>query len=567
MKLFKNEVGRPSNETLKKRKIAIIAIVIAAVLLVGGVTFALVKTFKPVEGSGKNAEANKFVVVKKSDTCYTIYAPTNAKYWGLMVTYTNLDSKSKKTHLNVYHDNDGKNQQNLCFSRKESTNERYTINVKWNKNKKHKTYGKINSWKPVGYSTNIMSGWAYKNYDFKWDTLKLNESSNQYGGERKATISFEHSENQTLYYSFTTYNNGKVAYKQSCSSIEAGKTKSFTLDVSEQNSSRYATIALFRDNKCKNTIESKTTKTYYYSALSDSGKLIVIEPTKQLYETDTNVEINFKHNQHKMMYYSYINYNNGTAGYTQACSPIAAGDVKKFTLTVSKKLQSRYSIINLFADKKCKNKVDSVTTKKYSYLNSFKESSAALKLIEKSPEKNVSADGKPIVISIVFSHTGNKDLYYKYTAYRGNQKSTTICSMIEKNKYKGYNYFLSTSNKEVYAFIELFSDDNCKNRIDSKYSNKYVYYNDAKAPTITKACQNGGYVYVTANDDYRIKEIGWVPSGTSCSKLTAANKTAVNLGSIKNKKINAKLTTTKKVKACVFDYSGHVKEKNVSKSC
>ena len=41
MKLFKNEVGRPSNETLKKRKIAIIAIIIAVVLLVGGVTFTL----------------------------------------------------------------------------------------------------------------------------------------------------------------------------------------------------------------------------------------------------------------------------------------------------------------------------------------------------------------------------------------------------------------------------------------------------------------------------------------------------------------------------------------------
>lgn len=53
MKLFKNEVGRPSNETLKKRKIAIIAIIIAVVLLVGGVTFTLVRTLKPIEGSGK----------------------------------------------------------------------------------------------------------------------------------------------------------------------------------------------------------------------------------------------------------------------------------------------------------------------------------------------------------------------------------------------------------------------------------------------------------------------------------------------------------------------------------
>ena len=51
-------------------------------ILGGGVTFALVKTLKPVEGSGKKAEANKFAVVK------------NAKYWGVYVYYKQAGSSS-----------------------------------------------------------------------------------------------------------------------------------------------------------------------------------------------------------------------------------------------------------------------------------------------------------------------------------------------------------------------------------------------------------------------------------------------------------------------------------------
>lgn len=60
----------------------------------GGVTFALVKTLKPVEESGKKAEANKFAVVKNSNTCYTVYAPTNAKYLGVHVYYKQAGSSS-----------------------------------------------------------------------------------------------------------------------------------------------------------------------------------------------------------------------------------------------------------------------------------------------------------------------------------------------------------------------------------------------------------------------------------------------------------------------------------------
>ena len=154
MRLFKNEVGRPSNETLKKRKMIIIAIVIAVVLLVGGVTFTLVRTLKPIEGSGKKAEANRFVVAKNSNTCYTVYAPTNAKYWGVHVYYKQAGSSSfgsrKISSLSKYHDNDGVKSQKICFKKQKYENETFRILVKWNKGSNHKVYKTPNAWKPKG---------------------------------------------------------------------------------------------------------------------------------------------------------------------------------------------------------------------------------------------------------------------------------------------------------------------------------------------------------------------------------------------------------------------------------
>lgn len=57
MSLFKNEVGRPSNETLKKRKIVIASIIAVIILLIGGVSFFVVRRLGNIDGSSKNAVA------------------------------------------------------------------------------------------------------------------------------------------------------------------------------------------------------------------------------------------------------------------------------------------------------------------------------------------------------------------------------------------------------------------------------------------------------------------------------------------------------------------------------
>ena len=58
MGLFKNEVGRPSNETLKKRKVAYFAIALGAVALIGGGGYYAYKTFNKgdIGSTSKNIE-------------------------------------------------------------------------------------------------------------------------------------------------------------------------------------------------------------------------------------------------------------------------------------------------------------------------------------------------------------------------------------------------------------------------------------------------------------------------------------------------------------------------------
>ena len=392
MKLFKNEVGRPSNETLKKRKMIIIAIVIAVVLLVGGVTFTLVRTLKPIEGSGKKAEANKFAVVKNSNTCYTVYAPTNAKYWGVHVYYKQAGSSSfgsrKISNLSKYHDNDGVKSQKICFTKQAYQNETFRILVRWNQGSNHRVYKTASSWKPVGYYSNNAIGWAYKDYAINWRaSSNSNNSSNNnqttkpllivtepsqtnYNSKAIVTIKYRHNQNKTMYYTFDNYNKGNIGYRQSCSPINANQTKNFTLSVDKGAESRYSIIKLYSDSSCSKQVDSKKTKTYYYN-IPDYAKLKVIEPAVKEY-VSKKVQISFSADTtYNTLYYKFSTYNNSngktSVTYTQPCSVIKKGDTKYFTMDVNSSATHRHASIYLYTDNRCQNRVDVKVTSSYTY--------------------------------------------------------------------------------------------------------------------------------------------------------------------------------------------------------
>lgn len=485
MKLFKNEVGRPSNETLKKRKMIIIAIVIAVVLLVGGVTFTLVRTLKPIEGSGKKAVANRFVVAKNSNTCYTVYAPTNAKYWGVHVYYkqtgANTFGNRMVFSLSKYHDNDGVKSQKICFKKQKYENETFRILVKWNKGSNHKVYKTPNAWKPNGYYANNSIGWAYKDYAINWRTSSNSNNSS---------------------------NNNQTA----------------------------------------------------------KAALTVTGPSQVSYSKATTVKISFKHNQNKTMYYTFVNYNNGAAGYKQSCSPISANQTKFFTLDVNEKATYRYSIVKLFSDSSCSNQTDSKTTKAYYYSGTV-EKYAKLKLGEPSKKEYTSSERVTISFS---ADTNYEALFYRFSTYNvsSNGSETTSytqpCSVIKKGDIKQFTMDVNSSALHRYASITLYKDNKCQTKLDRKYTSRYIYRDPYKKPTITKACQKNGYVYLTASDNGKIESVSWTGYTATCDKSKA---TKVNLKRLNNYRMNKKLPDSWTKKVCVWDNDGNLQTKKVDRTC
>ncbi len=500
MKLFKNEVGRPSNETLKKRRMVIIGIIAAAALLVGGVTFALVKAFKPVEGVGHNAQANKFVVVKNSDTCYTVYAPSNAKNWAAHVYYKNSSDKyfgSKKiASLSKYHDNDGVKQQKICFTKQAYENETFRILVKWTQGKNHKTYGKVSNWKPDKYTANNAIGWAYKDYEVSWSGSTTNNSSSTNNGttnnssstvkpaltitepkthtyRQKTIISikFKHNQNKTMYYTFQNYNKGIAGYKQKCTAIKAGETKSFTLDVKSDAPMRHSTITLYSDSKCSNLVDTRSTSVFYY----DPMKLVLTQPSQKVYNSNVKVTINFKiDSTYNTRYYKFVNYNleGGTykAGYTRGCTPIQVGETKSFTLDVNKNYPSRKSTIELYSDYKCKNKVDSKTTDTYAFIT---DSDVASALTIDAPKQTCYTD--PKTLTVYYKNNLGAKVYAKWITYGSSGKFNATehkikswCGAINSKETKKFTLDLRRTGDVFYqrsATVALYYDSECENMI------------------------------------------------------------------------------------------------------
>ena len=494
MKLFKNVVGRPSNETLRKRKVFMISICIIAVLLVGTATYLVVSSFKSkdIGGTNKNAQANRFVIANSGTNCYTVYAPTNAKYWRIHVYYKSTTSNLYGSNriVNKNHYNDGVKSEKICFKKQKYNPENYRILVKWTTGANDKVNGNPNSWKPSGWYSNKSIGWAYKDYTVNWSnaTLKLQEPSTTiYNNPTKVSIKVSHTSNNTLYYKFKNYNASSVTYtEQKCIPIKKGEVKSFTLDVNSNTQIRNSVIYLYSDSKCSNLLDTKKTKTYYYQKpsvhnegnSSSSAKLNIQEPSTTKYTTATKVQIKVSHSGKSTLYYNFKNYNNSALSYNETnCIPIKKGEVKSFTLDVNSTLSSRYSFIALYSDSKCSTnkRLDSKYTKTYYY------TADKLKLTEPSTTKYT----KNTVVTIKFSHTGSSTLYYTFTNYN-NGKSGYVqeCSPINKGQVKSFTLNVDSNNSKRYSIIKLFNDKKCKNQVDRKQTKTYTYSKPSGAGTL-----------------------------------------------------------------------------------
>ena len=175
-----------------------------------------------------------------------------------------------------------------------------------------------------------------------------------------------------FYYITKIYKGGKNTYTYPCVSINCKTCNPATYGFTE--------ITTYKDNKCTKKSRAFKTKTYQKtnsSSGSNSGSnkptptptpaLIITQPSQLTYEKSIKVNIKFKHNQNKMMYYTYQNYGNGTKGYKQGCSTIKANEEKVLTLLVDANNTNRYSEIRLYNKSDCSNQVDMKRTNTFIY--------------------------------------------------------------------------------------------------------------------------------------------------------------------------------------------------------
>ena len=307
MGLFKNEVGRPSNETLKKRRMFYILVAVLAVLIIGGGGYFTYTKLKPkkVESTGKDATLLKFKTQELDDYCFNIEAPAFAKNWRVQVygKKSGASSYGNNKLVNYNHYNDGVRKQKICLSDPifsprykggKYTDYRILVKATTGANDKVNTKVNPNVWKPSGWSYNKSIGWAYKDVVFEsgrgdggyekkyvghagFGDAIINripyvtiEEPNKISYTKPTLLTFKVTtkgaslfkgwDNWPIWYKVETDimkldSKNNIVYERvsesKCIEIRPGEVKKFYVNLTKPNETYISSIAKYSDNKCE----------------------------------------------------------------------------------------------------------------------------------------------------------------------------------------------------------------------------------------------------------------------------------------------------------------------------
>lgn len=287
MAMFKNEVGRPSNKTLRKRKIFYVSMVLLAIVVIGVGGFYAYRMFKPtkIETEEKDAKLLKFTVKAINERCVEIEAPKAIKNWRVRFDdQKNESPKYSEGVINLNHYNDGIRKQIVCTSYKGDRGKSKLL-IKATTGANDKVYKGIspNIWKPAGWDYDKNSGWAYKVLNHAWPrkdkvltitnmpskkeyttpttldfTLKVHESAKSIWWDMRYPI----------YYKVTVFD-GKtgaetIKSQSKCTTINYGKSKKFNFKLDRDYHLTYAVVNVYEDSNCTNELTSEKIVTDKY---------------------------------------------------------------------------------------------------------------------------------------------------------------------------------------------------------------------------------------------------------------------------------------------------------------
>lgn len=314
MGLFKNEVGRPSNETLKKRRMFYIVLAVLAVLIIGGGGYFTYTKLKPkkVESTGKDAALLKFKEEKVEHYCINVEAPVFAKNWRVQVYWKKKGASSYGNNklASYNHYNDGVKKQKVCFNAPKNyflPEVEFRVLVKATTGANDKIYTKVNpnDWKPFGWNYNKSIGWAYKDYfipGFPGDTYLgkfcyKNPGYKDYCTDIGSTLIYVNDPEKVEYnrptivkikfglsnyykdwftkkeiwpawYVVKVYNakNNQEVTRTTCKKIEPNREATYNLSLIKPNETYYTKIYVYKNGECNGDYEDvQRTNGYRYT--------------------------------------------------------------------------------------------------------------------------------------------------------------------------------------------------------------------------------------------------------------------------------------------------------------
>ena len=485
MELFKNGIGRPSNEVLKKRKYVKIAVVFLIIIVIGIIGFLVYRSnFSKgkLEGDKLNVApvANKFVAVSNGNNCYTVYAPTNAQNWRLQVYYKKkgvLSYGSNKI-ISKDHYNDKVKSQKVCFTKQKYDEETFRILVKWTTGANDKTYKtvRLSSWKPTGWNHNPLTGWAYEDFDVSWNKTTNNNNSNNSNNNNNSSAL------------------PTITFKPQSGSI---------------NSKGVVQVTSANNYSTKVTITNTSGKTYYFRWFTYGNHNISSKPT-----------------------YNGVTYNN------EVCVAFSSKKEISVGLNVSKSYPKRAGQIKIYSNlNSCKSDSVSTSTKDVVTKKSVYYTLSGVVSIVTQPEVKAASNGissvtkeKNYTTTFILNNTTGKTYYYRWFTYSTHNTNTkpsynkSSCVAFSDIKTTSPKLGVSMTSRNRAGQIKVYSTQaSCTNDNNSTNNTNVVAKAVVKYSLVRKFTNSDRYMQLTINPSTVLNSVGKQKKGsTNCWSLAMA---------------------------------------------
>ena len=513
---FEKKQGRPSKETLRKRRAFYITLVLLFVLILVGITsLTLSKINKnKLKGETTSATTNNFNFSedyydnKTGDYNYYVVAPNNIKYYKICSYTKNKDGKYEQASCNEI-SSDTNEQLSLSLFSKEDVKEQHKVSIQVFEDSNYTIVNKnVNTWKPNGWKINSTDNSAYAEFtvdpSLKHETCINDEVE---GGIGVTTVVnnlnlIKRIINQIfkLLFNYTPFventNSKQLGIVKKAPDIEE------TSGVSNVTAEKTYNTAF----ELKNTYNSKA----YYKIVK--YKSINLKP-ENLTDKGTCLAFNGKSVNVKTSF-NISRTNKEAAGVLKVflskelCEAEDGDYTKAFTQSITK-----YKYTGSTATTKT-----TTTTKKPDIEPKMKLSSitaygknlgtSTVKKTVSGKEYNVHEIKNSGQVNLVYNATTgvkNADSYYRrlnlYKSFDG--KTVSYSSTCRKyNEFDGEakdDFVMNSDNKTVRTEFVIYSDANCTKEVNNKKTTDYFLYTGS---TITDNDTVTGKVKLTAYGKY-----------------------------------------------------------------